>query len=85
MFDAYPYPIYAVLFFLKLIRGAEDIISPHGLPLDLLDRVMIIRTLPYSFDETLAILRIRAETENLKVSEEAFQKLANISTESTIR
>uniref|UniRef100_A0A5K3FC70 RuvB-like helicase n=1 Tax=Mesocestoides corti TaxID=53468 RepID=A0A5K3FC70_MESCO len=67
------------------IRGAEDIISPHGLPLDLLDRVMIIRTLPYSFDETLAILRIRAETEHLKVSEEGFQRLATIATESTLR
>ncbi|EUB63460.1 RuvB-like protein [Echinococcus granulosus] len=67
------------------IRGAEDIISPHGLPLDLLDRVMIIRTMPYTFTETLAILRIRAETERLKVSEEAFQRLATIATESTLR
>ncbi|VDM31815.1 unnamed protein product [Hydatigera taeniaeformis] len=67
------------------IRGAEDIISPHGLPLDLLDRVMIIRTMPYTFAETLAILRIRAETERLKVSEEAFQRLATIATESTLR
>ncbi|KAL5962155.1 RuvB-like 1 [Taenia solium] len=67
------------------IRGAEDIISPHGLPLDLLDRVMIIRTMPYTYAETLAILRIRAETERLKVSEEAFQRLATIATESTLR
>ncbi|CAF4384963.1 unnamed protein product, partial [Adineta steineri] len=29
-----------------LIRGTE-ILSPHGMPLDLLDRIMIIRTLPY--------------------------------------
>ncbi|VDD75454.1 unnamed protein product [Mesocestoides corti] len=50
-----------VIFATNLSRGLmiKDIISPHGLPLDLLDRVMIIRTLPYSFDETLAILRIR--------------------------
>lgn len=67
------------------IRGAEDIISPHGLPLDLLDRVMIIRTMPYTFAETLAILRIRAETERLKVSEEAFQRLATIAYDSTLR
>lgn len=72
-----------ILFYLN--RGAEDIISPHGLPLDLLDRVMIIRTMPYTFAETLAILRIRAETEHLKVSEEAFQRLATIAYESTLR
>ena len=32
-------------------RGTEDIVSSHGMPLDLLDRVMIVRTLPYSQDE----------------------------------
>lgn len=32
-------------------RGTEDIVSPHGMPLDLLDRVMIVRTLPYSQEE----------------------------------
>ncbi|VDL95445.1 unnamed protein product [Schistocephalus solidus] len=67
------------------IRGTEDIVSPHGLPLDLLDRVMIIRTLPYSYEEILQILRIRAETEGLKLSEEAFSRLSSIATESTLR
>ena len=32
-------------------RGTEDIVSPHGMPMDLLDRVMIVRTLPYSQEE----------------------------------
>jgi RuvB-like protein 1 (pontin 52) len=32
-------------------RGTEDISSPHGIPMDLLDRVMIVRTLPYSQEE----------------------------------
>merc|ERR550539_805183 len=32
------------------IRGT-DIASPHGIPLDLLDRLLIIRTLPYSKEE----------------------------------
>lgn len=31
-----------------VIRGTEDIVSSHGIPLDLLDRLLIIRTLPYS-------------------------------------
>ncbi|MEQ2215009.1 RuvB-like protein 1, partial [Xenoophorus captivus] len=34
-----------------LIRGTEDISSPHGIPLDLLDRVMIIRTMLYTPQE----------------------------------
>ena len=33
------------------IKGTEDIKSPHGMPLDLLDRIMIIRTLPYRIED----------------------------------
>jgi len=32
-------------------RGTDDLVAPHGIPLDLLDRVMIIRTMPYSQEE----------------------------------
>lgn len=32
-------------------RGTEDICSPHGIPRDLLDRVMIIRTMLYTPQE----------------------------------
>ncbi len=49
------------------IRGAEDIISPHGIPLDLLDRLLIIKTLPYSQEDMGKIIRIRAATEGLQV------------------
>ena len=38
-------------------RGTEDIVSSHGMPLDLLDRVMIVRTLPYSQDEMTQVSR----------------------------
>jgi RuvB-like protein 1 (pontin 52) len=34
-----------------IVRGTEDIYSPHGIPLDLLDRLMIIKTIPYSREE----------------------------------
>lgn len=36
---------------LLLTRGTEDISSPHGIPRDLLDRVMIIRTMLYTPQE----------------------------------
>ena len=42
------------------IRGT-DITSPHGVPVDLLDRLLIIRTLPYSLEEIVQILAIRAQ------------------------
>ncbi|XP_074644852.1 ruvB-like 1 [Tubulanus polymorphus] len=67
------------------IRGTEDIVSPHGMPLDLLDRVMIIRTLPYSQDEMMQIIKIRANTEGITVNEESLKKLAEIGVKSTLR
>jgi len=39
--------------------------SPHGIPVDLLDRLMIIRTTPYNLAELVQILAIRAKIENL--------------------
>lgn len=45
----------AQFLFISFIRGTEDIVAPHGIPLDLLDRVMIIRTLPYSQAEMVQV------------------------------
>lgn len=42
------------------IRGT-DIAAPHGVPVDLLDRLVIIRTLPYTLPEMVQILAIRAQ------------------------
>jgi DNA helicase TIP49 (TBP-interacting protein) len=42
------------------IRGT-DIVSPHGIPVDLLDRLVIIRTLPYTPQEMVQIVAIRAQ------------------------
>jgi DNA helicase TIP49 (TBP-interacting protein) len=35
-------------------RGTE-ILSTHGMPLDLLDRIMIIRTLPYGMEDMIEV------------------------------
>jgi RuvB-like protein 1 (pontin 52) len=48
------------------IRGTDDVKSPHGIPVDLLDRLLIIRTLPYSLEEISVILDIRAKTEGMR-------------------
>ena len=43
-----------------VLRGT-DLILPYGVPVDLLDRMLIIRTMPYSLEEMLQIIAIRAE------------------------
>ena len=66
------------------IRGT-DIESPHGIPLDLLDRLLIIRTRPYNADEIKEILRIRADEEDIPLSEEALEELTKIGAERSLR
>ncbi|CAG5128160.1 unnamed protein product [Candidula unifasciata] len=68
-----------------VIRGTEDIAAPHGMPLDLLDRIMIIRTLPYSQEEMMQILKIRAQTESIQIDDESLKILASTGVKSTLR
>lgn len=56
------------------IRGT-DIVSPHGIPVDLLDRLLIIKTMPYGLEDLIKILAIRASTENIRLSTEALSHL----------
>ncbi|XP_004926521.1 ruvB-like helicase 1 [Bombyx mori] len=67
------------------IRGTEDIVSPHGIPLDLLDRLLIIRTLPYNKAELLQILKLRAVTEGISIEDEALSALSEIGAHTTLR
>merc|ERR1711957_793229 len=41
------------------IRGT-DVLAPHGVPVDLLDRMLIVRTMPYNVEEMIQIISIRA-------------------------
>jgi len=67
------------------IRGTDDLVCPHGIPLDLLDRLMIIRTMPYSHDEIQQIIKIRAQTEGIPISDESLQSISDIGTKTTLR
>eukprot|EP01136_Pigoraptor_vietnamica_P014009 Opistho-1_new@55668 len=67
------------------IRGTQDIVSPHGIPLDLLDRLMIVRTLPYSADDMVKIIRIRAQTEGIVIDDVALSYLGQIGVRTTLR
>lgn len=66
------------------IRGTEYK-SPHGIPLDLLDRLMIVSTEPYSHDEIRSILAVRCEEEDVEMAEDALELLARIGMETSLR
>lgn len=66
------------------IKGTE-MMSPHGVPVDLLDRLLIIRLLPYALQEIVQILAIRCATENIEVEEDALAHLASIGTKTSLR
>lgn len=65
-------------------RGT-DVIAPHGIPLDLLDRVLIVRTLTYSQEEMVQIIKIRAQTEGIQLDEESLELLGDTGTKTTLR
>lgn len=67
------------------IRGTDGIKSPHGIPIDVLDRMLIVPTLPYSVQEMIEICQIRAKTEQLEVSEDALRMLGAIGKKSSLR
>jgi RuvB-like protein 2 len=60
-------------------------VSPHGLPLDLLDRLLIINTVPYNEDEIKQILEMRCKEEDVEMTEEAMELLTKIGIETSLR
>lgn len=66
------------------IRGT-DYRSPHGLPLDFLDRVVIISTQQYSPEDVSQILAIRAQEEEVDLSADALALLTKIGQEAGLR
>lgn len=59
--------------------------SPHGLPMDLLDRSIIIHTAPYNADEIRTILLIRATEEEVELTGDALALLTKIGQETSLR
>jgi len=57
------------------IRGTEDIVAAHGIPPDLLARLLIIPTNAYEPEEIKRIIRIRVATEQLAIAEPALDKV----------
>lgn len=66
------------------IRGTS-FESPHGLPMDLLDRMVIITTTPYTASELRQIIKIRCDEEDVILEEDAMKKLTSIAEETSLR
>lgn len=66
------------------IRGTS-FLSPHGLPMDLLDRMVIITTSAYSASELQQIIKIRCEEEDVSLEEEALNELTSIAEKTSLR
>jgi len=66
------------------IRGTK-IQSPHGLPVDLLDRVLIVSTKPYEEQDIQQIIQIRCEEEDVTLTAEALSVLTSMAVQTTLR
>eukprot|EP01060_Flectonema_neradi_P012124 TRINITY_DN1901_c6_g1_i1.p1 TRINITY_DN1901_c6_g1~~TRINITY_DN1901_c6_g1_i1.p1 ORF type:complete len:473 (+),score=101.81 TRINITY_DN1901_c6_g1_i1:53-1471(+) len=66
------------------IRGTEYK-SPHGIPIDLLDRLIIVSTEPYSRMELQKIIQIRCEEEDVEMDEEALGGLTALGMKTSLR
>lgn len=66
------------------IRGT-NYKSPHGMPIDLLDRLLIISTSPYEEKDLEQILRIRCEEEDVEMGDDALAVLTKIAQETSLR
>ncbi|KAK9105230.1 hypothetical protein Scep_022074 [Stephania cephalantha] len=71
--------------FLMLVCRGTDMSSPHGIPVDLLDRLVIIRTETYGPADMIQILAIRAQVEELVVDEESLAYLGEIGQQASLR
>ncbi len=66
------------------IRGT-DIESPHGVPLDMLDRLIIVKTKPYTEREVMEIIKLRAKEDRISLNEGALKALTKIGAENSLR
>ncbi|KAH6759880.1 P-loop containing nucleoside triphosphate hydrolases superfamily protein [Perilla frutescens var. hirtella] len=66
------------------IRGT-NYRSPHGIPIDFLDRLLIISTQPYTPEDIRKILDIRCQEEDIEMSEDAKVLLTKIGEDTSLR
>ncbi|KAJ8080494.1 RuvB ATP-dependent DNA helicase pontin [Marasmius tenuissimus] len=67
------------------VRGTTDIVSPHGIPVDLLDRCMIVKTENYTRDQVARVVQLRANVEGLKLGTGVLDRLSAEGEKSSLR
>ena len=69
----------------SLVRGTDDIVAPHGIPVDLLDRCLIVKTETYNTVDVAKVVQLRANVEGLKLGAGVLDKLATDGERSSLR
>jgi len=67
------------------VRGSNGVVSSHGIPSDLLDRLAIIKMLPYTLNEIALIIQTRAKVEGINLTENAVRDLATLGVNTSLR
>lgn len=67
------------------VKGSDGMVAPHGIPVDLLDRLLIVRTIPYTSEENVRILAVRADVEEIELDEASLARLGEVGDETTLR
>ena len=84
-----------------LLKGTTDIVAPHGIPTDLLDRCvsifssrdllligsscLIVKTESYTREQVAKVVQLRANTEGIKLGEGVIDRLAIEGEKSSLR
>ena len=79
-----PIIIFATNRGMTTVRGT-DIKSPFGMPLDLLDRLLVITTKKYDPKDMREIIMTRAKKEGIKISSDALDYLVEIGQKASLR
>lgn len=66
------------------VRGTE-ILSPHGIPGDLLDRLIIVLTKPYTCEEIIKVVALRAAAEKVQLQDDAIQLIGELGEKTSLR
>ncbi|KAH7727982.1 chromatin remodelling complex protein [Aphelenchoides avenae] len=79
-----PIVVFATNRGLSRIRSSDDV-SPHGIPLDLLDRLLVIPTRPYNPSDIATIVKTRADAEGVQLMDGALERLSAIGAKASLR
>ncbi|VDC01082.1 unnamed protein product [Peniophora sp. CBMAI 1063] len=68
-----------------LVRGTADVVAPHGVPVDLLDRCLIVKTETYARAQIAQVVQVRAAVEGIQLGPGVLDKLAEEGERASLR